>query len=125
MISRRFTFLIHFFFNDTATTEISPLPLHDALPIYRNARLINSVTLNHTVASPHAQRVFLPLRWIRGLIVPHERQRVVVVAIVGITIPVARESDHVCRFFEAPIANQLGVQSTLDALEHKLEELAV
>src|SRR3989339_2070900 len=25
---------IFFFFNDTATTEISPLPLHDALPIY-------------------------------------------------------------------------------------------
>src|SRR5258708_40179373 len=24
-----------FFFNDTATTEISPLPLHDALPILR------------------------------------------------------------------------------------------
>src|SRR3970282_2971870 len=23
----------HFFFNDTATTEIYPLPLHDALPI--------------------------------------------------------------------------------------------
>src|SRR3712207_9136198 len=24
-----------FFFNETATTEIYPLPLHDALPIYR------------------------------------------------------------------------------------------
>src|SRR3989338_5229903 len=24
-----------FFFNDTAPTEISPLPLHDALPIWR------------------------------------------------------------------------------------------
>src|SRR3989441_11515003 len=27
------SFLFFFFFNDTATTEISPLPLHDALPI--------------------------------------------------------------------------------------------
>src|SRR2546422_11085123 len=27
------TSLFFFFFNDTATTEISPLPLHDALPI--------------------------------------------------------------------------------------------
>src|ERR1039457_1778581 len=27
-----------FFFNDTATTEIYPLSLHDALPIYRPAR---------------------------------------------------------------------------------------
>src|SRR2546429_9464182 len=26
-----------FFFNDTATTEISPLPLHDALPIFMNS----------------------------------------------------------------------------------------
>src|SRR2546421_53197 len=30
--------LFFFFFNDPATTEISPLPLHDALPISRPAR---------------------------------------------------------------------------------------
>src|ERR1043165_907579 len=29
-----------FFFNDTATTEIYPLPLHDALPIYREAERV-------------------------------------------------------------------------------------
>src|SRR3989441_6701975 len=29
-----FCFLFFFFFNDTATTEIYPLSLHDALPIY-------------------------------------------------------------------------------------------
>src|SRR3989442_8838018 len=29
-----FTFLFYFFFNDTATTEIYTLSLHDALPIY-------------------------------------------------------------------------------------------
>ena len=29
-----FFFLIFFFFNDTATTEIYTLSLHDALPIY-------------------------------------------------------------------------------------------
>src|SRR3712207_7210685 len=28
---------VFFFFNDTATTEIYTLSLHDALPIYRNA----------------------------------------------------------------------------------------
>src|SRR3989442_4640870 len=28
-----------FFFNDTATTEIYPLPLHDALPIYGRGRV--------------------------------------------------------------------------------------
>src|SRR2546430_17348313 len=31
------TFFIFFFFNDTATTEIYPLSLHDALPISRVA----------------------------------------------------------------------------------------
>src|SRR5436189_5726236 len=30
-------FLFFFFFNDTATTEIYTLSLHDALPIYRHA----------------------------------------------------------------------------------------
>src|ERR1039457_3232024 len=30
-----FLFLLFFFFNDTATTEIYTLSLHDALPIYR------------------------------------------------------------------------------------------
>src|SRR2546430_14945520 len=32
------SFLIFFFFNDTATTEIYTLSLHDALPIYRCER---------------------------------------------------------------------------------------
>src|SRR3712207_7949893 len=32
-MSRRFIFLFFFFFNDTATTEIYTLSLHDALPI--------------------------------------------------------------------------------------------
>src|SRR5688572_33489675 len=30
--------LTYFFFNDTSTTEIYTLSLHDALPIYRGAR---------------------------------------------------------------------------------------
>src|SRR5271166_7057269 len=36
---RRKHFIIHFFFfNDTATTEIYTLSLHDALPIYKRFR---------------------------------------------------------------------------------------
>src|SRR3989441_9868234 len=35
LVSRLFSF---FFFNDTAPTEISPLSLHDALPIWRHSR---------------------------------------------------------------------------------------
>src|SRR3989441_13350774 len=34
--------LLFFFLNDTATTEISPLPLHDALPISQLARLVQA-----------------------------------------------------------------------------------
>src|SRR2546421_4539541 len=43
-VSRLFSFISHssplfffFFFNDTATPEIYPLPLHDALPIWESA----------------------------------------------------------------------------------------
>src|SRR3989337_264369 len=39
LVSRSFTwFFFFFFFNDTATTEIYPLSLHDALPISPPAR---------------------------------------------------------------------------------------
>src|SRR5437667_12884074 len=34
MYSHAFSFFFFFFFNDTATTEIYTLSLHDALPIY-------------------------------------------------------------------------------------------
>src|SRR3989475_9622279 len=36
-----------FFFNDTATTEIYTLSLHDALPISRRARLRRAVPRSH------------------------------------------------------------------------------
>src|SRR5437667_5622516 len=39
MINHR-CFLRFFFFNDTATTEIYTLSLHDALPIYRGAEQV-------------------------------------------------------------------------------------
>src|SRR2546425_412717 len=39
-----------FFFNDTATTEIYPLPLHDALPICQRAR--NSATISPPFSAP-------------------------------------------------------------------------
>src|SRR2546429_4416550 len=37
IISSLFFYLFFFFFNDTATTEIYTLSLHDALPIYAQA----------------------------------------------------------------------------------------
>src|SRR3712207_7834457 len=38
--SQRYTFYLFFFFNDTATTEIYTLSLHDALPICREVKTI-------------------------------------------------------------------------------------
>src|SRR2546430_11038418 len=34
LVPSRMTFILFFFFNDPATTEIYPLSLHDALPIF-------------------------------------------------------------------------------------------
>src|SRR2546421_11566730 len=39
-----YLYLLHFFFNDTATTEIYTLSLHDALPIWRNLITTNITT---------------------------------------------------------------------------------
>src|SRR3712207_8400365 len=54
--------VVHFFFfNDTATTEIYTLSLHDALPIYRGAKLTNylrpKVKLECVVASTDVEKV--------------------------------------------------------------------
>src|SRR5256885_13322515 len=45
----RFTFIFFFFFNDTATTEIYTLSLHDALPIY----LARKLSLRRKRSSPN------------------------------------------------------------------------
>src|SRR2546430_11651129 len=54
-----------FFFNDTATTEIYPLSLHDALPILGRVGL----------GEPHPQRKQRRGRERRGRDVPREPQR--------------------------------------------------
>src|SRR3712207_7846995 len=49
--------LVIFFFNDTATTEIYTLSLHDALPIFRAKRLGWSESLTREVRrKPRASR---------------------------------------------------------------------
>src|SRR5687767_15556650 len=52
-----------FFFNDTATTEIYTLSLHDALPIFprtsRNASSIDSASTNGVVSSNTAKTALL------------------------------------------------------------------
>src|SRR5256885_5681135 len=51
-------YLLFFFFNDTATTEIYTLSLHDALPISRNR---NSIPVPRNVSS--ASRGVLTIGW--------------------------------------------------------------
>src|SRR2546429_8657292 len=55
-----------FFFNDTATTEIYTLSLHDALPIYRDRRPARELERRQFLG---AQRLD------RGADRPHERKR--------------------------------------------------
>src|SRR2546429_7917956 len=50
------SFSLFFFFNDTATTEIYPLPLHDALPIPRNGPLQLGITNSWLLAPSEPQR---------------------------------------------------------------------
>src|SRR2546428_1893774 len=51
-----------FFFNDTATTEIYTLSLHDALPIYRCRARLSLVDLCHRSAGAHQSRDQAPAR---------------------------------------------------------------
>src|SRR6266511_6300497 len=44
--------LLFFFFNDTATTEIYTLSLHDALPIYLDSYLVHDLVLVGPPALP-------------------------------------------------------------------------
>ena len=49
----------------------------------------------------------------------------VVVSIVGIPLPVARQADRVRGLFEAAVAQQLRMQAELDVLVHELGELTI
>src|SRR2546426_11567984 len=55
-------FHIFFFFNDTATTEIYTLSLHDALPIYLAAELLQDVVQSVVVAQRHFHPASPPAR---------------------------------------------------------------
>src|SRR2546426_6271395 len=49
-------FLLFFFFNDTATTEIYTLSLHDALPISNGRRTVRPPCSNSISCSPEPSR---------------------------------------------------------------------
>src|SRR4051812_49999556 len=52
----RLIFSIFFFFNDTATTEIYTLSLHDALPIFRRRRVRDPARADHEPVRPAPDR---------------------------------------------------------------------
>src|SRR5260221_2349466 len=64
-----------FFFNDTATTEIYTLSLHDALPISQPARVIVVVGEHRVLDAPLAQRQEHPGRARREGGGQHQRER--------------------------------------------------
>src|SRR2546429_6651083 len=49
--SAQHSFFFFFFFNDTATTEIYTLSLHDALPISRTVRVSRCCSMSSTTTS--------------------------------------------------------------------------
>src|SRR2546422_7925440 len=57
---------LFFFFNDTATTEIYTLSLHDALPISLTALLLTSLTSPHNSCSICDRRTTSPGRRINS-----------------------------------------------------------
>src|SRR6266568_4133725 len=56
LIFLKFFFLLFFFFNDTATTEIYTLSLHDALPISRRTPLLCDLKPGGRFAAPELHR---------------------------------------------------------------------
>ena len=57
-----------FFFNDTATTEIYTLSLHDALPIYKVTIIPRGPALGLTQQLPKADRLSMSKRYAKAKI---------------------------------------------------------
>src|SRR3712207_9579948 len=71
--------LFIFFFNDTATTEISTLPLHDALPICsepRTGSTVNNRQLKMVItAGARVRQTAIPTNTVRASDGPSARKR--------------------------------------------------
>src|SRR5256886_17151117 len=78
-VRRSTTFLLFFFFNDTATTEIYTLSLHDALPIWRRLRAGDGLPPPHRerarqVRPTGSEARHRPRLWRHPTPPPHRRQ---------------------------------------------------
>src|SRR2546422_7110837 len=67
-------FFFFFFFNDTATTEIYTLSLHDALPIWDDASSVLPGALRHELLDPVGQARHRRRRPQHQLVPPRERR---------------------------------------------------
>src|SRR6266446_258003 len=75
--SSRYRFFVFFFFNDTATTEIYTLSLHDALPIFDGLELAQMIRQPESKGNPYA-----PIIMLTG---HSEKRRVTVARDAGVT----------------------------------------
>jgi hypothetical protein len=50
---------------------------------------------------------------------------IVIISIVGITLPITREPDRVCWVVESPVAQHFGVNAGLHTPEHEFDELPI
>ena len=98
------------------TTRFQPeiAVIGNALP-HRNSPLADAPSLTIVGGHVNAQGMFHPVSLqipghrIRNGIVPPEVQCGIVVAIVGLPFPIARQADRVGRFIEAAVADQFGI----------------
>src|SRR2546423_11888717 len=114
--------ILFFFFNDTATTEIYTLSLHDALPISLAARAQAHVDLiEPTGGGVHGQQVHDALRE------PHEEQLVVdgarAAGLLMLAVRVVQEHEVQIRAVAELHAAELAVAHRAD--EHRARGLPV
>src|SRR5439155_20825944 len=64
-------------------------------------------------------------RWVKLLVVPCERQSVVIITVIRVPFPIAGQAEIIRSFLETAISDQLGVQAALDAAEHEFNKLPI
>src|SRR3712207_7447313 len=66
---------MYFFFNDTATTEIYTLSLHDALPIWVGDQIVEAIRAHRDVSKAQARDRAVEMLGLVGIPEPRRRAR--------------------------------------------------